>query len=78
MAEATYQNILKVGLPTWTKEDQDLAKALQENVNAPNKDGLATKMDTLERPKGSPASGGSDDIGDISWKLPYDHIDLSI
>ncbi|MEP7320964.1 MAG: peptidase dimerization domain-containing protein [Saprospiraceae bacterium] len=70
IAEATYQNILKVGLPTWSNEDQELAKALQENVNAPVKDGLSMIMDTLERPKGSPASGGSDDIGDISWKLP--------
>lgn len=69
MAEAAYNNILKVGLPTWSKEDQDLAKALQENVNT-DVNGLAVKLDSLESPLGYPVSGGSDDIGDISWKLP--------
>jgi aminobenzoyl-glutamate utilization protein B len=69
MALATYNNILKVGLPSWTKEDQDLAKALQENVHTEVK-GLAMKLDSLESPSDHPVSGGSDDIGDISWKLP--------
>lgn len=69
MAEAAYNNILKVGLPTWSKEDQDLAKALQENVNT-DVNGLAVTLDSLESPLGYPVSGGSDDIGDISWKLP--------
>lgn len=70
MAEAAYQNIRKVGLPTWSEEDQKLAIGLQTEVVAPQKDGLSTKLDTLEAPKSSPVSGGSDDIGDISWKLP--------
>ena len=70
MAEAAYQNIRKVGLPTWSEEDQKLAIGLQTEVVAPQKEGLSTKLDTLEAPKSSPVSGGSDDIGDISWKLP--------
>ena len=70
MAEAAYNNIKKVGLPTWSDEDQTLAKAIQENINAPTKTGLATKLDTLEKPDSILVSGGSDDIGDISWKVP--------
>lgn len=70
MAEAAYQNIRKVGLPIWSEEDQTLAKGLQTDVNAPLKDGLSMNLDTLEAPRTNPVSGGSDDIGDISWKLP--------
>ncbi len=70
IAEATYQNIRKVGLPTWSDEDQKLAKALQTEIDAPKKDGLALKLDTLMPPPDKPESGGSDDIGDISWKVP--------
>jgi aminobenzoyl-glutamate utilization protein B len=70
MAEATYQNIRRVGLPSWSEDDQKLAKSLQAEVSAIQKDGLSLKLDTLEPPRSSPVSGGSDDIGDISWKLP--------
>lgn len=70
MAEAAYQNIRKVGLPTWSEQDQSMAKGLQIEVASGVKDGLTTKLDTLEAPRGNPVSGGSDDIGDISWKLP--------
>lgn len=70
MAETAYENIKQVGLPSWSEADQMLAKGLQEEVGAVNKEGLAKKLDTLEAPKSSPVSGGSDDIGDISWKLP--------
>lgn len=70
MAEAAYQNIRQIGLPEWSDADQTLAKALQGEVNSAQKDGLSKQLDTLEAPRSSPVSGGSDDIGDISWKLP--------
>lgn len=70
MAEAAYQNIRLVGLPEWSEADQTLAKALQAEVGSAQKNGLSTELDTLEPPRSSPVSGGSDDIGDISWKLP--------
>ncbi|HMN90578.1 MAG TPA: amidohydrolase, partial [Saprospiraceae bacterium] len=66
-----YENIKQVGLPVWSETDQTLAKALQQEVNAPNDTaGLAVKLDSLGLPVRTPVSGGSDDIGDISWKLP--------
>lgn len=71
MAETMYENIKKVGLPQWSEADQKLALALQREVKAPrDTTGLATELDTLGLPVLNPISGGSDDIGDISWKLP--------
>ncbi len=71
IAEKMYDNIKQVGLPKWSEEDQMLARAIQKEVKAPNDTiGLAVKLDTLGLPIKNPVSGGSDDIGDISWKLP--------
>ena len=71
IAETMYQNIRQVGLPEWSEKDQILAKALQREVNSPrDTNGLSTKLDTIRMPISRPVSGGSDDIGDISWKLP--------
>src|SRR5207248_9455502 len=35
IAEAMYENIKKVGLPTWSEGDQTLAKALQKELKVP-------------------------------------------
>ena len=81
LAEAMYENIKKVGLPTWSEEDQLLAKASQIELKAPKIEGLAVKLDTLGLPTPigtvnvmgrqlMAMGGGSDDIADISWSLP--------
>lgn len=71
IAETMYSNIREVGLPEWSEEDQTLAMAVQREVNSPrDTNGLATKLDTIGVPVVRFVSGGSDDIGDISWKLP--------
>ena len=70
IAETMYQNIRQVGLPEWSEDDQALAIALQKEVNARDTSGLDIKLDTIRIPTGRMISGGSDDIGDISWKLP--------
>lgn len=70
IAETMYENIKDVGLPQWSEADNTLAIALQKEVKAPKAEGLATKLDDLGLPLTNPISGGSDDIGDISWKLP--------
>ena len=69
LAEAAKANIDKVGLPKWSADEQAFAKAVQKNLGAPEK-GLATQLDKLATPVEKPESGGSDDIGDISWTLP--------
>jgi len=70
IAETMHANIEKVGLPKWSEDDQTLAKAVQKEVDSKNTDGLATKLSGLGLPVTDPVSGGSDDIGDISWKIP--------
>ena len=70
IAETMYQNIQTVGLPQWSAEDQTLAQAVQKEVNSKNTSGLATELSPLGKPLDRPRSGGSDDIGDISWVVP--------
>ena len=70
IAEATYANIQSVGLPIWTPDEQAFAKLVQKNVSAEKVEGLATKLETLKAPLEEPKSGGSDDIGDVSWIAP--------
>tara|TARA_R110000765_G_scaffold29758_4_gene70849 strand:+ start:351 stop:1943 length:1593 start_codon:yes stop_codon:yes gene_type:complete len=70
IAETMYSNIKEVGLPKWSDADQILAKAVQTEVNSEKIEGLPLKLDTIGLPVIDPISGGSDDIGDISWKVP--------
>jgi aminobenzoyl-glutamate utilization protein B len=71
VAEALNDNIKKVGLPSWSEEDQKLAKAVQREVKSPEK-GLSIELTALELPlkDEDKRGGGSDDIGDISWNVP--------
>lgn len=70
MAEAAYANIKAVGLPKWTADEQSFAKLVQKNVAAEKQEGLAVKLEELKPPLPEPKSGGSDDIGDVSWTVP--------
>ena len=71
VAETTWANIQKVGLPQWSDEDQQLAKALQKELKNPRTEGLRLKLsESLQGPVRENTGGGSDDIGDISWNVP--------
>jgi aminobenzoyl-glutamate utilization protein B len=71
IAQTTYENIQRVGLPTWDAADIELAKGIQRELGS-KEDGLATKIDSLGGPVDLTRSlgGGSDDIGDVSWNVP--------
>ena len=69
IAELTDKHIRAVGLPEWSNADQQLARAVQRVVASDDTSGLAVKLDTLKAP-GPRSSGGSDDIGDVSWVVP--------
>ncbi len=69
IAEALFQNIEAVGMPVWTADDEAFAKTVQYNIGAPEV-GLETKVTPLRSPAEKPESGGSDDIGDVSWVVP--------
>ncbi|MCC6318722.1 MAG: amidohydrolase [Gemmatimonadaceae bacterium] len=71
IAQATFDNIKKVGLPSWDQNDIALAKGIQRELKV-NERGLETTIDSLGGPVDPARSmgGGSDDIGDVSWNVP--------
>ena len=70
IAEATADNIKRVGMPLWDANDQILAKALQRELTFPET-GLMTELRPLTPPlPDDVVFGGSDDIGDVSWNVP--------
>ncbi len=73
VAETMHANMVKVGLPTWTENDQQLARAVQREMKVPET-GLSTQLGPLRGRESIPdeekRGGGSDDIGDISWNVP--------
>ncbi len=72
IAEVTFANIQRVGLPTWDAADLEMARAVQKDLGV-RETGLPTQVrgglggpipDNLR------TGGGSDDIGDVSWNVP--------
>ena len=74
LAETMHANIVEVGMPKWSEDDQRLARAVQDMLGVPA-DGLSTDVNSNLR-GGDPApvrqlrGGPSDDIGDIMWTVP--------
>jgi aminobenzoyl-glutamate utilization protein B len=71
VAEVSYANIQKVGLPEWDEDDIRFAEAFQREMQV-NVTGLADSINALGEPVDLSRSlgGGSDDIGDVSWNMP--------
>lgn len=71
VAEVTYANIERVGLPEWSEDDVALANGLQRELGQDER-GLNTEVGELGGPTDLDRSlgGGSDDIGDVSWNMP--------
>ena len=71
VAEVTYENIQRVGLPDWTDDDITMANGLQREMGQEER-GLSDSIPELRGPVDLSQSlgGGSDDIGDISWNMP--------
>jgi len=71
VAEVSYANIQRVGLPEWSQADIELAHGLQRELGQEER-GLADSIPELGGPVDLERSlgGGSDDIGDVSWNMP--------
>jgi aminobenzoyl-glutamate utilization protein B len=69
MALALQSNIEAVGMPQWSESDQTFARALQQLLDV-QASGLPTSVSPVAEPSRPPVSGGSDDIGDVSWVVP--------
>jgi aminobenzoyl-glutamate utilization protein B len=68
LAEAMGENMMKVGMPEWSADDQKLARAIQKELKS-KEEGLPSKPDGAKGPSDA-TNAGSDDIGDISWNVP--------
>ncbi len=71
VAEVTYENIQRVGLPEWSDDDILFANSYQQELGR-EPQGLADSIPPLEGPidMSTYRGGGSDDIGDVSWNMP--------
>jgi aminobenzoyl-glutamate utilization protein B len=69
MALAMQANIEAVGVPHWSEQDQAFARALQQLLEV-QQSGLTLQVPPVAEPSREPVSGGSDDIGDVSWVVP--------
>jgi len=71
VAEATYANIQRVGMPEWSDDDRRFAEAFQAELEQ-EVVGLSDSIGELRGPVDLSQSlgGGSDDIGDVSWNMP--------
>lgn len=70
LARALYANIMRVGMPIWSEQDQQLARAAQKMMKTDPK-GLPGKVAGLVDSSAVGRVGGaSDDIAEVSWNLP--------
>ena len=66
LAEALQDNIDRVGMPTWTDDDDRFARAVQHAAGG-EPVGLRSQPGKIIV---NPFSPGTDDIGDVSWVVP--------
>ncbi len=67
-AELYQKNIELVGMPEWSEEEHEFAKALQKELGKEEK-GMPTTVDTLKPPEKF-VGGGSSDVGDVTLITP--------
>jgi aminobenzoyl-glutamate utilization protein B len=66
--EVVYSNLLLVGAPVFSEDEQAFAKAIQKNLGVEEK-GLVTKIEPFSLPEKSWGSG-STDVAEVSWLTP--------
>lgn len=69
MAELIQSNIELIGLPEWTEEENEFARALQKDLEVEEK-GYPEKVSKLKEPSGIQVGGGSSDVGEVTLIAP--------
>jgi aminobenzoyl-glutamate utilization protein B len=69
LAELFQENIELIGMPEWTEDEHDFAKALQKELGRPER-GMPARVDELRAPRDVFVGGGSSDVGDVSMVAP--------
>jgi aminobenzoyl-glutamate utilization protein B len=67
-SEIVYSNLLLIGPPAFTEDEQSFAKEIQKNIGVDEK-GLNTKIEPFSHPEKSWGSG-STDVAEVSWLTP--------
>jgi aminobenzoyl-glutamate utilization protein B len=72
LSELLYQNLVKIGAPKFTAEEQEFARRLQAPLVAEfgSEFPLALDEEIHSLSRTVPPSKGSTDVGDISWRVP--------
>ncbi|MFC1477325.1 amidohydrolase [candidate division KSB1 bacterium] len=68
-AELFQKNIELVGMPEWTEEEQDFARALQRSLGGRER-GMPEEVGRLSPPNTREVGGGSSDVGDVTLIAP--------
>jgi len=69
MAELIQSNIELAGMPAWTDEENEFARALQKELGKEEK-GYPQEVNSLEKPSGIQVGGGSSDVGEVTLVAP--------
>jgi aminobenzoyl-glutamate utilization protein B len=69
LAELMMENIKLIGMPKWTDDEHQFAKALQKHLRSGEK-GMPTKIGSLEKPATVFTGGASSDHGDVTLIVP--------
>jgi aminobenzoyl-glutamate utilization protein B len=67
-SEVVYSNLLLVGPPRFTQEEQEYTKEIQKNLGV-DENGLKTEIEPFKLPERS-CGGGSTDVAEVSWLTP--------
>jgi aminobenzoyl-glutamate utilization protein B len=73
--EVVYSNLLLVGAPQFTAEEQTFAKKIQKDLDIEEK-GLSTVVESLRLPEKS-WGGGSTDVAEVSWLTPTPSLNVA-
>ncbi len=68
MLNFIHKNLVEIGAPQFTEEEQEYAREMQRFLNK-DEDGFSTEIQPFEDPKGY-LGGGSTDVADVSWIVP--------
>jgi aminobenzoyl-glutamate utilization protein B len=69
LAELMLKNIQLVGMPKWSEEEHQFARALQKGLGSEQK-GMPTKVGELGKPAAVFTGGASSDHGDVTLVVP--------
>lgn len=69
LAELVNENIKLIGMPQWTEDEHEFARALQRRMDRPE-NGMPTKTGAITRPQAVFTGGASSDHGDVTLIAP--------